>query len=535
MKFCLLALLFISLGVNAQTQTEIRDELMSHFAMADQYNDVALYGECIGELDQIIAISRQYFLEEALIKASIKKAEIFRKTQNFDRGIALLESLEKTERYPRLHVQKMGRFAALYAENGALDPKMQEDSISAFIDEGIELAIKYNFHEEEASLRNELGFRQSRERKFDAALENLLKAADLYKNIGDTVNEVGVLVNVLDSYVNAGRFDQFDSLYPILVERVEGKDWYSLRSNLYRIISAPFAGNGDVVTASHWIAESNGYTVLQIQKNNSAQMAVFKIIHDTNLYKEDALRKSRDLERQNSKTQQLYFFIIILILVIVIVALIFFRERRLKHKLNRTVSDLNLLNDKYQMLMVESNHRIKNNLQMIMSMLEYTKKRAKNVDPKFVLSISNKIKTISSLHKHLYLDVHNGFVEMDAYFSEVIKHYETIGMRYTINRDICPVNIQGERIVYFGLILNEMLANTLEHGDGRNSELLIQVKPHKNGYIFLYSDESIHSGNTDIGTGIKLIEQLVSRVKGTDYRLDSETGKYEFFFKAKQG
>lgn len=532
MKFFLCVLFFLPFWSNTQISIEVQVKLNLHFKMADQYNSLALYGECIGELDQIIKISSEYNLEKELIKASIKKAEIFRKTQNFDRGIALLESLKETERYPRLHVQKLGRFAALYAENGALESKTQDDSIRVFIDEGIALAIKLNFKEEEAGLRNEIGFRQSRQRNFDNGLDNLLLAAELYKEIGDTENEVSVLVNVLDSYVNEGRFDQFDSLYPILVDRVEETEWYAIRSNLYRVISAPFKFRGDTVAASIWGSLSNGFTVKQIKKTNSAQMASFKIIHDTNLYKEDAMLKSRDIERQYSKTQKLYFFIVILILAVVIGILVFLRERKLKKTLNRSIEDLSLLNDKYQMLMVESNHRIKNNLQMIISMLEYTKKRAKNVDPKFVASISSKIRTISALHKHLYLDAHNGLVELEAYFLEVLKHYKAIGIGYEISQRICPVEIQGERIVYFGLILNEMLANTLEHGDRQSDQLIIEVKPHENGYFFSYTDFSYHKENTSLGIGTKLIEQLIRRISAKDYKLDSETGRYEFFFKS---
>ncbi|MFT5821098.1 MAG: two-component sensor histidine kinase [Crocinitomix sp.] len=532
MKIILFILLFLPVLVNAQTSDEIQVEITLHFKLADQYNDIALYGECIGELDEVINLSNKYKLEKSFIKASIIKAEIFRKTQNFERGIILLESLNVTEEYPLLHVQKLGRLAALYAENGNLDTKTQDDSIKAFINEAIPLAIKFNFKEEEAGLRNELGFRQNRQRIFDAGLNNLLTAAELYEEIGDTINEISVLVNVLDLYVNAGNFDQFDSLYPVLVDRVEETEWYSVRSNLYRIINAPFAAEGDIESASKWSALSNAYTVKRIEKTNSSQMAAFKIIHDTNLYKEDALRKSRDLERQNNNTQKLYFFIITLVLVIIIVIIILIRERKLKKKLNSTVNDLNLLNDKYQMLIVESNHRIKNNLQMIISMLEYTKKKAKNVDPKFVMSISSKIQTISALHKHLYLDVHNGLVELETYFLEVFKHYKAIEISYKINHSICPVKIQGERIVYFGLILNEMLANTLEHGDSRSDQLIIEVKPHENGYYFSYKDDSIHPEKASMGIGTKLIAQLVRRINGTNYKLDSQTGKYEFFFKA---
>jgi len=154
------------------------------------------------------------------------------------------------------------------------------------------------------------------------------------------------------------------------------------------------------------------------------------------------------------------------------------------------------------------------------------------MDPRFVQNISTKIQTISALHKHLYLDVHNGLVDLDAFFAEVTAHYQGIGIKYKMNQEIAAVSILGERIVYFGLILNEMLANTLEHGHPNGGTLTIKVEPQNNGYLFSYCDHSLHVENKGEGIGIRLIEQLVNRVSGKNYSLDKTTGTYQFYFEA---
>ena len=103
-------------------------------------------------------------------------------------------------------------------------------------------------------------------------------------------------------------------------------------------------------------------------------MAAFTNINDTERCKKEAIEKQAALDLQRYELNQYVFFSIILLLLLLLGAIILFRERRLKLKLNRNVKELNVLNKKYEMLIVESNHRIKNNLQMIISMLEFTKK-----------------------------------------------------------------------------------------------------------------------------------------------------------------
>ena len=111
---------------------------------------------------------------------------------------------------------------------------------------------------------------------------------------------------------------------------------------------------------------------------------------------------------------------------------------------------------------------------MIISMLEFTKKGLKKSDSEIIQSMSGKIQTISALHKHLYVDVHNEHVDLNVYFSEILRHYQDIGLKYSVNQSVCSASIRSERIVYFGLILNEMLSNTLEHGVSDDLQLELE-------------------------------------------------------------
>ena len=144
--------------------------------------------------------------------------------------------------------------------------------------------------------------------------------------------------------------------------------------------------------------------------------------------------------------------------------------------------------------------------------------------------MSGKIQTISALHKHLYVDVHNEHVNLNTYFTEILTHYKNIGLNHDLVKSISSLEIKSERIVYFGLILNEMLSNTLEHGKSSLMKITLNIEPFEDQFLFTYSDGSPHQDTSKKGTGTKLIRQLVDRIKGDNYLIDKETGTYQFKF-----
>ena len=530
--FSFLAVFYFSFNSYAQEPTKVQEQIKEHLDQALRYKEIALYGESMGELNQVIQLAKEHELKEEIIRASISKSELFRLTENFDRGIDILSGLKNTKQYPKLHVQKLGRLAALYSENGSLPISLARDSVKAFTQEAMEIAVRLNLKEEEAGLRNVIGFSQNRERKFDIALDNLQKAVDLYAEVGDQQNKLGAQINILDLYTSMDDHQKTDSLYPLLVKKIENSDWFSMQSKLYAIIAIRYRSTHEKIKELEWSDKAHQATVNYIRTINSNQMASFKVIHDTELFKNESKQKSNALERQKGRAQRLLLFISVLILIVVIVILIFFRERKLKGKLDTTVHDLNLMNTKYQVLIIESNHRIKNNLQMIISMLEFTKKGLGKSDTEIIQSMSGKIQTISALHKYLYVDVHNEHVDLNIYFSEILRHYKNIGFTYVVNKSICSTSIRSERIVYFGLILNEMLSNTLEHGRANDLVVELTVEESNGHYSFNYSDGSRHDENAREGTGMTLIRQLAGRVKARDYTMFPETGTYQFNFDA---
>lgn len=526
----LLAAFLVSFSLSAQQKAPSLEET---YQEAQRYEKVALYGQCLASLNQLIKDADKQGSREYEIKASILKAEVFRKTRKFKRGTEILKELENTREFPKLHVNKLGRLAAMYREDGSVSEDVKNDTVLKIINEGIELAKQYELIEEEASLRNELGFMQAQAEEFEEADINLNRAAELFRKTGDTENEMWAVRNIMASLIWQEKIEAFNEMYPDVVEKVKDTKWYQLQAGIYGLIGNVERAHGDVIVGWGWQGKANQATVDYYTNMNTEQMAAFTTIHDTERFKKEALQKQVELDRQQYQLNQYIFFSITLLLIIALALVILVRERRLKTDLNKNVKDLNIMNGKYEMLIVESNHRIKNNLQMIISMLEFTKKGIEHSRTDIIQSISGKIQTISTLHKHLYVDTHNEYVALKFYFNELIEQYRQMEIAHTIEVEIEDIQIRSERIVYFGLILNEMLSNTIEHSSNTENPVTIKVRSSSNAWLFEYCDHSKHETSTRAGTGLQLIQGLVRRVGGTEYLIDRQNGKYQFRFETK--
>ena len=503
---------------------------------AKVYEDVNLYGDCLEKLTDALNFARISENREQEIEVMIKIAELLRKSDDFERGLEMLRSLNDSHKYPKLHVQKLSRLAALYNQGMILSDEEKKDSLFFYLNQGISYAEKYNMPIEEAAMRNELGFIQGRVNMQDQGMINLLKAKELFKANKDPHNEAWVMANILEILLGRGDFHKADSLSEVLVEHIEGTQWHAVKSRIYAIIAN--RNSKDTVAHSYWMGLANGETVEHVRQNSYDQMSSFQTIYDTEKYQKEArenarFNKEKTLELTLQRTRSNGLIIVILVLILIAIAFFIWvsRERQLKRRLSETMEEVGVLNERYHMLIVESNHRIKNNLQMIISMLKYSSKGLNDSNQNALNRMAGKISTISALHKHLYADVHNEFVSMNTYFSEIVKLYNVIlSSDFEVVIDIDDVKLRSERIIYFGLIFNEMLSNTIEHNTSDDKVISIQVKPVSEGFKYYYCDGSAHEKDVKKGTGLELIGELVSRVKGSKYSFDPKSGAYSFIF-----
>ncbi len=178
-------------------------------------------------------------------------------------------------------------------------------------------------------------------------------------------------------------------------------------------------------------------------------------------------------------------------------------------------------------LLQEVHHRVKNNLQMISSLMDLQIKRSKEKEVvKQLTDSQTRIKAMSLLHEKLYQSTNIALVNISEYTSSLIYSFVTMydnsnSKRIKVNHDIQKdIILNITRAIPYGLILNEILSNCYKHAFGKAGKGTITVSLTKEkSKVVLRVKDSGKGMNTNVNIqslqslGIKLITSLSAQLK----------------------
>lgn len=121
-----------------------------------------------------------------------------------------------------------------------------------------------------------------------------------------------------------------------------------------------------------------------------------------------------------------------------------------------------------EVLLKEVHHRVKNNLQIVSSLLQLQSQTLKDPEAIKVLRESqNRIESISLIHKNLYTSANIGQIDVADYISNLaaslLISYQICSDRITLETDIDSVNLNVDQAIACGLVINELISNALKH------------------------------------------------------------------------
>jgi len=181
-----------------------------------------------------------------------------------------------------------------------------------------------------------------------------------------------------------------------------------------------------------------------------------------------------------------------------------------------------------EVLLKEIHHRVRNNLQIVSSLLNLQASYSKDPQTLALFKDSqHRVKSMALVHEHLYQSTDLTKIDMAAYIQSLVMHL--VGS-YPLHSELVRPMIEVEDFflgidtaIPCGLILTELLSNCLKHAfpAGQAGEIRIALRPQPNGtFVLRVSDSGVglppnlDFHNTE-SLGLQLVCALTEQLDGT--------------------
>lgn len=218
-------------------------------------------------------------------------------------------------------------------------------------------------------------------------------------------------------------------------------------------------------------------------------------------------------------------------LVSILILLIFRGNKKKKviYKLLKAQKeDITKKNEEKKVLLKEIHHRVKNNLQVVNSLLKF---QSREIEDEKILGMFEKaqkrVLSMAMLHEKLYRSDDLKNINIKDHFTilieDLVKNY-AVNKKISLDIDIDEIqNIGIETLTSLGLIISELITNSLKHAFKNTDEgtIIVSFKQVNGSYMLTIGDdgEGFVPANESSGLGTKLTQIFIKQLNGTITKL----------------
>ncbi|WP_125723534.1 sensor histidine kinase [Flavobacterium ustbae] len=343
-----------------------------------------------------------------------------------------------------------------------------------------------------------------------------------------------------------------DRIIAITKPKTEGFNPQQLELSLFKIDSI----NGNYLSA---IDHMKNYTRIQdsiddIAKHRDYENLKFKFETSAKIQNIKSLKQQTNLQKSQLQSSRLLNMISVssLFLLLIIIILLYNRakiKQRNTSRLQVKEKEIKLKNIKLERLVEEKewllkeiHHRVKNNLQTVISLLNSQSSYLKDdLAISTIKNSQNRIYAMSLIHQRLYREDNVSMIDMPEYCNELVEYLkESFNAEYIdFKVQVDSIELDISQAIALGLIINEVITNSIKYAfkNTENSRISLALSEISQDYYRLHiSDNGI--GIQDIEAlqnsdsfGMTLINGLSNTLEG-DLSITNENGvSFQLTFK----
>ncbi len=393
---------------------------------------------------------------------------------------------------------------------------------------------------------NNIGLVYESQGKLSTALENYQKSLDIKLEEGAIYSVPSTYTNLASVYTQQGNYEAAERHFKIALDFANKYKLKDELSDLYKEMAEYHEVRNNTKEALKLYKKYLSYEDSLLKSENSRRLVELRAIYELSeieqenklLDSENQLLKAKDANDQ-TKRRQLQIIIIGLVVIVFLVVLLlatYYRRLRYTKRMTTALEDTNqelketlISKEEKELLLKEIHHRVKNNLQVINSLirLQSSKTSDEKIQDLF-RECEARVKSMALVHEELYRSDDLSNVNIQEY---IVKLGNDLIEAYAINKEIefrhaVNINFMGiDTLVPLGLMINEIITNSLKHGfrnlHGGKFEIYIEIE------FTDLKEYQMRIGDNGVGMppdlnfelpdtlGIELIQTLAEQLEGT--------------------
>ncbi|MBQ0769759.1 MAG: sensor histidine kinase [Bizionia sp.] len=454
-----------------------------HVKNAEFYRKRTLYSQAAIQLDKAEVILKNTKIDDAMLsKFYGRKAALF--AEFFRIPDSTLYYADKALQLGKKGNDKDVVFYSTLEISGVYEEHKQYDKAIDYLQKLIVFSKANNLVQHQADAYVNYTRILIKDNQFETALKESRQALKLAEDSNMLFNQILFIDNVRYSYEKLGNIEK---AYEYLVTRLKLTDTYYKKEH------------------DEFLFELEKKYLLEAKESE---------IKINNL---QILNQKRALASNKVKLN----VAIVLFIFSIIVVLLFVYFLRRTRKSNKKLQTLSLENE---FLLSEANHRINNNLQLVIILISDQLKKTSDQERFQLKNILTKVEAISTLHRHLYKNEDKSNVDIGGYLNDVkISFFEIFKEKdIHVSFKIDSVKIPIDYAMYFGLLLTELCINSVKYAfnNQENKEINFELK-YNGSLSFVYSDNGLTATNTSIKP--KLIDKICRQLE-MEYKINTTDG-----------
>jgi len=371
--------------------------------------------------------------------------------------------------------------------------------------------------------------------------KNWLSAANSYNLIAECFIELKKY-DIARKYIDSCKplLEKIDVLGPSLSNLLTEAKYYKNSGNL----------NMAAIFYDRYIRQKDSIQKVDNENKLINQQISFDLHQQENqLIQKEKIIQKNNLLFEHEKTKRSYLLLGIVILALIIAFLILNNQMNKRRQSELFIKNKHIVQQKNaietalkekEFLIKEIHHRVKNNMQIISSILNLQAGVIENPEAKEVLQESRlRINSMSLIHQMLYNKNNMVDILISDYFkqllSQIEKSYGSSESKTTYHLNCDSINLNLDTAIPLGLIVNELVTNSYKHAFKNlptghievsftcsNNEFHLTIKDNGNGF------DATNKKNQSLG--MELIQMLVEQLNGTLKYTNNNGTKAEVVF-----